>query len=138
MSIAGGGIVAPAKMPEAYPPRLVHTQPVTPSEIPSVTIPDRPVTIPKSPVTIPDRAVTIVRNTHTESQMVADLYLRDDVGDVGNPTSGMVSQSPDIIMRQAAVANPATSFGDGSGTENNVALSDNVIAGQDHFMNVRT
>jgi hypothetical protein len=77
MSIAGGGIVAPAKMPEAYPPRLVHTQPVTPSEPQSVTIPDRPVTIPKSSVTMPDRPVTNIRNTHFTDRKFAVIAERN-------------------------------------------------------------
>jgi serine protease len=65
------------------------------------------------------------------------LYLRDYVGDAGNPTSGTVSQSPDIIVRQDAVADPQTAFGTGSGTENNPSLSEDVETGDDNFVYVR-
>jgi hypothetical protein len=68
--------------------------------------------------------------------LAPDLYLRDKIGDDGNPTSGMVSLSPDIIVRQASV-DPETSFGVGSGTENNAALSDEVATGQDNYVYVR-
>lgn len=83
---------------------------------------------------MPDLRAIIVGN---ELNLAPDVYLRDFVGDVGNPTSGIVSQSPDIIVRQAAVADPAASFGAGSGTENNPALSDNVVTGQAHVVYVR-
>jgi serine protease len=48
-----------------------------------------------------------------------------------------VSQSPDIIVRAASVADPQAEFGEGSGTENDAALSDSVQAGSDHFVYVR-
>lgn len=76
--------------------------------------------------------------TGDELNLAPDLYLRDYVGDVGNPTTGIVSQSPDIIVRENAVADPTVSFGAGSGTENNAALSDDVVTGQDNFVYVRT
>ena len=69
--------------------------------------------------------------------LAPDLYLRDQVGDDGDPTSGFVSQSPDIIVRTASVADPQAAFGEGSGTENDAALSDAVQAGSDHFVYVR-
>jgi serine protease len=69
--------------------------------------------------------------------LAPDLYLRDYVGDSGNPTAGSVSMSPDIIVRRTAVANPTTSFGPGSGTENNAGLSENVGTSGDHFVYVR-
>jgi serine protease len=72
-----------------------------------------------------------------ELNLAPDLYLRDFVGDTGNPTSGIVSQSPDIIVKQAAVANPQTTYGAGSGTENDPALSDDVDTGHDNFVYVR-
>ena len=69
--------------------------------------------------------------------LAPDLYLRDHVGDTGDPTSGSLSQSPDIIVKQVAVASPQTAYGPGSGTENNAGLSDPVVAGQDHHLYVR-
>lgn len=67
-----------------------------------------------------------------------DLYIRDYVGDNGDPTSGILSQSPDIIVRQSPVANPQTSFGPGSGTENNALLSQDVLGGgMDQYLYVR-
>jgi hypothetical protein len=76
--------------------------------------------------------------TNSRINLAADLYLRDYVGDSGDPTSGMVSQSPDIIVRQAAVAGaPQTAYGAGSGTENDAALSQEVDTGHDNFVYVR-
>jgi hypothetical protein len=66
-----------------------------------------------------------------------DVYIRDFVGDTGDPHTGSVSASPDIILRQVAVANPQTSFGQGSGTENDNTLGDEAEAGQDNFIYVR-
>jgi serine protease len=43
-----------------------------------------------------------------------DIYIRDFVGDVGDPHAGPVSASPDIILRQSAVPNPQAAFGQGS------------------------
>jgi serine protease len=72
-----------------------------------------------------------------ELNLAPDLYLRDYVGDTGNPTGGAVSQSPDIILRATAVANPQASFGPGSGTENDPALSTDAETGHDNFVYVR-
>ena len=43
-----------------------------------------------------------------------------------DPTTGRVSQSPDIIVRQAAVTDPQGTYGAGSGTENDPRLSQDV------------
>jgi serine protease len=75
--------------------------------------------------------------TNNQINLAPDLYLRDYVGDDGNPTSGTVSVSPDIIVRQTAVANPQVTYGSGSGTENDPALSENVDTGHDNFVYVR-
>ena len=66
-----------------------------------------------------------------------DVYLRDFVGDVGEPHNGPVSSSPDIISRTADVANPQGSFGAGSGNENNALLSQDIEMGQDNYIFVR-
>lgn len=68
---------------------------------------------------------------------VPDVYLRDFVGDDGDPHNGSISASPDIILRPAAVADPQTEFGEGSGTENNASLGFEAEAGQDNFVYVR-
>jgi hypothetical protein len=75
--------------------------------------------------------------TGSQINLAPDLYLRDYVGDTGNPTSGAVSQSPDIIVRIAEVTTPQTDFGPGSGTENDASLSDNVETGHDNYVYVR-
>lgn len=69
--------------------------------------------------------------------LAPDVYIRDQVGDIGNATTGVVSASPDIIVRQQPVANPQTAFGQGSGTENNSALSQSVLAGRNHSIYIR-
>lgn len=66
-----------------------------------------------------------------------DVYIRDFVGDTGEPHSGAISASPDIILRPAAVANPQATFGAGSGTENNASLGYTAEIGQDNFIYVR-
>jgi hypothetical protein len=48
-----------------------------------------------------------------------------------------VSRSPDIIVRNSAVASPQAAYGSGSGTENDPLLSDNVRTGSDNFVYVR-
>ncbi len=69
--------------------------------------------------------------------LAPDIYLRDFVGDSGEPHTGPISASPDVILRQAAVAAPQAAFGPGSGTENSNTLSDAAEAGQDNFVYVR-
>lgn len=66
-----------------------------------------------------------------------DVYVRDFVGDTGDPHSGAISASPDIIVRPTAVANPQATYGAGSGTENSDTLGSSVEAGQDNFIYVR-
>lgn len=66
-----------------------------------------------------------------------DVYLRDFVGDNGDPHLGAISSSPDIILRQSSVADPQSTFGAGSGTENDMTLGYEAEAGQDNFVYVR-
>lgn len=66
-----------------------------------------------------------------------DLYLRDHVGDTGDPHVGPISASPDVIVRPTPVADPQASFGQGSGTENSVTLGYEVEAGQDNYVYLR-
>ena len=69
--------------------------------------------------------------------LAPDLYLRDFVGDVGDPHTGAISASPDVILRPTAEADPQGSFGEGSGTENSATLGFEAEAGQDNFLYVR-
>ncbi|WUR16018.1 S8 family serine peptidase [[Empedobacter] haloabium] len=67
-----------------------------------------------------------------------DVYARDFVGDVGDP-HGMAnpSKSPDIIPRRTPVASAQAAFGEGSGTENDDMLAENVELGHDNYVYVR-
>lgn len=69
--------------------------------------------------------------------LAPDIYLRDFVGDTGDPHTGAISASPDIILRKAPVADPQASFGVGSGTENSATQGSEAEAGQDNFVYVR-
>jgi serine protease len=66
-----------------------------------------------------------------------DLYMRDFVGDDGQPHGSAVSASPDIIVRPARVLIPEAAFGEGSGTRNSDSLGQAQIVGQDNFIYVR-
>jgi hypothetical protein len=66
-----------------------------------------------------------------------DIYIRDRVTDTGDTTTGGVSSSPDIIVRQHPIPNPSTALGAGSGTESNPSLSQPVRQGQDHTLYIR-
>jgi serine protease len=83
-------------------------------------------------VTNLDAIVTGVLNA------IEDVYVRDHVGDSGDPHSGPISASPDIIARPSPVSDPQAAFGQGSGTENEDALGCGVEAGQDNYIYVRT
>jgi hypothetical protein len=73
----------------------------------------------------------------TTLQLAPDVYLRDFVGDTGDPHMGAISASPDIILLTAQVPDPQAAFGEGSGTENSNTLGDQAEAGQDNFVYVR-
>lgn len=70
-------------------------------------------------------------------QVAPDVYLRDFVGDTGDPHTGAISASPDIILRTSTVPNPQAAFGEGSGTENSNTLGDEAQAGQDNYVYAR-
>lgn len=69
--------------------------------------------------------------------LAPDVYLRDFVGDTGDPHAGAISASPDVILRPTAEPNPQAAFGEGSGTENSNTLGFQAEAGQDNFLYVR-
>ena len=66
-----------------------------------------------------------------------DIYIRDFVGDTGDPHTGSISASPDIILRPEKVQDPQTSFGEGSGTEDDYTLGWEAEAGQNNYVYVR-
>jgi serine protease len=67
----------------------------------------------------------------------SDVYVRDFPGDTGDPHTGPISASPDVIVRPTPVANPQAAYGEGSGTENSLTLGYEVEAGQDNHIYVR-
>ncbi len=69
-------------------------------------------------------------------ESLPDVYVRDNVNDTGAPHNGPLSLSPDVIVKQAPV-NAQGLYGKGSGTENDVTLSDEVEQGQEHYLYVR-
>jgi hypothetical protein len=68
---------------------------------------------------------------------LVDIYVRDCVGDVGLPDPGPLAMSPDIIVRNAPVLDPQAAFGEGSGTEDDALLSEDVRYGQPQYVYVR-
>ena len=66
-----------------------------------------------------------------------DIYIRDFVGDIGDPHTGSISASPDIIVRSTAVPNPQAAFGPTSGTANSNTLGYSVRSGQNNYVYVR-
>jgi len=72
--------------------------------------------------------------------LLPDLYIRDNVGDAGGPHTGMLSKSPDIILRTTPLTGgtPDDAYGEGSGTEDKVDLSDEPGEGEtDAHLHVR-
>lgn len=67
-----------------------------------------------------------------------DVYVRDNVGDIGDPHTGGISASPDVILRPLPAADPQAQYGEGSGTENSSTLGYEAEAGQDNYIYVRT
>lgn len=67
----------------------------------------------------------------------ADIYARDFVGDTGDPHTGSISASPDVIVRPVPVVDPQAAYGEGSGTENSSTLGYEVEAGQANSIYVR-
>ena len=77
-----------------------------------------------------------LRGILTRLGVAPDVYMRDYVGDTGVvPSTGVISLSPDIIVRPAPEANPGVAFG--PGTENDLTLGSTVSSGRDNFVYVR-
>ena len=76
-------------------------------------------------------------NSLSQRRFPTDIYLRDDVNDDGTiPSSGSISASPDIILRQSLVADADASFG-GTNEADNSSLGYQAEAGQDNYIYVR-
>lgn len=72
-----------------------------------------------------------------EFNLRPDIYLRDFVGDTGDPHTGAISASPDVILLPVTVADPQAAYGGGSGTENLATLGHEAVASQDNYVYVR-
>ena len=117
-------------------------QPLTPTQLREILSNEDPCTgggtlsngYPNDKIGVMPNIRNIIRK---RLRLVPDVYARDFIGDLGDCHSGPLSMSPDIILRRNAVLDPQAAFGQGSGTENDVALSDSAIAGQPHSIYVR-
>jgi serine protease len=111
--------------------RAILTNPTTstPSNNPAV---DRIGVLPNLRAILEDEALDV-----GQLRLVPDVYLRDNVGDTGDPHSGGISSSPDIILLPASVASPQVAFGEGSLTENSSTLGAQAETGHDNFIYVR-
>ncbi|MHC4845809.1 MAG: S8 family serine peptidase [Planctomycetota bacterium] len=69
--------------------------------------------------------------------LVPDVFMRDAVGDTGDPHSLGSSKSPDIIVRTASEPDPAGEWGEDTTLRDDVNLSEKVIEGREHFVYVR-
>ncbi len=67
-----------------------------------------------------------------ELGLLPDLYIRDNVGDMGGPHTGMLSRSPDIILRSTPLTSstPDAAYGEPSNTKSNDDLSTDLVEGQ--------
>lgn len=74
---------------------------------------------------------------NTTLGITPDIYIRDFVGDTGDPHTGSISSSPDIILRSALVGNPDGDFGQNSPNRDNAWLSVTANPGNDHYIYVR-
>jgi len=70
--------------------------------------------------------------------LVPDIYARDQIGDIGDPTTGVAHRSPDIILVPVAVADEQAAYGESSGTADVETLSaPTVVAGSTPTVYVR-
>jgi hypothetical protein len=81
-----------------------------------------------------------------EMGLEPDIFLRDFVGspslgdDIGDPHTGPISSSPDIIVRNTQIANYDNEFGQGSTNQNLNGLGEAVLndgSGSDKYIYVR-
>ncbi len=75
---------------------------------------------------------------NTTLGITPDIYIRDFVGDTGDPHTGSIGSSPDIILRRGLVTDPDKEFGELNPiNKDNVWLSVTAVPGQDHYIYVR-
>lgn len=80
----------------------------------------------------------IIPSLTDSSDGIADIYIRDNTLDNGNiPSTGMISASPDIIIRQNKVLSPQITYGFNSGTGNKIKLSNDVSEYVDNYIYTR-
>ena len=80
----------------------------------------------------------IIPSLTDSSDGIADIYIRDNTLDNGNiPSTGMISASPDIIIRQNKVLSPQITYGFNSGTGNKIKLSNDVSEHVDNYIYTR-
>lgn len=70
--------------------------------------------------------------------LAPDIYLRDCIGDIGNPNTSRTYLSPDIITLQSPISNPQSVLGQSTGVvvNNHLVLQD-VLTGQHTSIYVR-
>ncbi|MEP7343977.1 MAG: S8 family serine peptidase [Gemmatimonadaceae bacterium] len=68
---------------------------------------------------------------------VPDVYVRDDVNDDGLVPNAVVSASPDIVLKQIALANPDAAIGAGSAIADAMVPNDDVLPDNPNFLYVR-
>ncbi|MDQ1814260.1 S8 family serine peptidase [Massilia sp. CCM 9210] len=95
-------------------------------------------TLPSPAETTQIRVMPNLRRIFDEVLHVApDIYIRDFVGDTGEPHGGAISASPDVFLRPAPAADPQAEFGAGSTLADSAALGWTAEAGQDNYIYVR-
>lgn len=73
-------------------------------------------------------------NIALNAARLTDLYIRDNLTDDGTePSTGGLSQSPDILIKKNILANPTTTFG----ASNNSPVSDPVEIGNTNYIYLR-
>lgn len=68
---------------------------------------------------------------------LSSIYIRDNAADQGLPATGLLSRSPDIILRTASEPDPTGAWGPGSGHEADDDLSEQIPVGSDSFVYLR-
>ncbi|MDQ1918932.1 S8 family serine peptidase [Massilia pseudoviolaceinigra] len=66
-----------------------------------------------------------------------DIYIRDFVGDTGDPHGGAISASPDVFIRASASADPQAEFGSSSTLADSLDLGSTANPSHDNFIYVR-
>ena len=93
------------------------------------------------PVGWPGAKIGVMPDLHKLSTTLAltpDIAIRDFLGDDGAvPSTGTLARSPDIIVRNAAITDAQTEFGEGSINANRDDLDSTIVAGSDATVYLR-